>query len=164
MIIGIESAWGDQRLSGPTRTFDELRDAMQELLKTHDERAFPAAFCAAHGYRELPYSEGYAAYVLDLDTHRVIVPYYSFPRELDGAKVLYHTDRGEFRPVYYIGGEIAHRVAYLAICKYEADDNYYLFHCDESLQVVADDCFRSLEICKQLMDDSGASWHEMKAE
>lgn len=163
MIIGIESAWGDKRLSGPTRTFEELRSAMLELLKTHDERAFPAAFCAAYGYRELPYSEGYAAYVLDLDTHMVIVPSYSFPRELDGAKVLYHTDRGEFRPVYYTGGQIAHRVAYLAVCKYEADDSYYLFQCDESLQVVADDYFRSLEMCKQLMTDSGVPWHEMKA-
>ena len=87
---------------------------------------------------------------------------YTFPKELDSAKVLYYTDRGTFDPVCYVGGAIAHNVVYLAICKYDDDDAYYIFHCDESLEVVADDCFESVEACKAVMDKYNVEWHEQK--
>ena len=55
---------------------------------------------------------------------------------------------------------IAHNVVYLAICKYDNDDAYYVFHCDESLEVVADDSFESKETCKAVMDKYNVEWHK----
>ena len=162
MIIAIESVYGDHLLSGRTLSQNELNVAVKQILENHDEKSFVAAFCARFHYKELPYSDGYAAYQIDLDTHRIIVPSYSFPKQLDGAKVLYFTDRSEFEPVYNLGGEIAHSVCYLAIVKYENDEAYYLFHCDESLDVVADDCFWNIEQCKQYMDCYPVVWHQYK--
>lgn len=92
----------------------------------------------------------------------VFVTSYTFPKELDGAKVLYYTDRAVFEPVYHSGGAIAHNVSYLAICKYENDEAYYIFHCDESLDVVADDCFHSLEACKRYTEKNDLVWHKQK--
>ena len=76
-------------------------------------------------------------------------------RELGGAKVLHFTESGEFAPVLSAGGSIAHKVYYLAVCKYENDPDYHLFHLDENLNVVADDCRESLEVCMNLTD---AEW------
>lgn len=160
MIIGIESADGDKLLAGKALSLDMLKSAVKDILGNSGEKAFTATFCARFGYRELPYSEGYAAYVIDLDTHQVLTPRYSFPKKLDGAKVLYYTDKGSFVPVRDSGGEIAHRVAYLAVCKYDGDEDYYVFHCDESLDVVADDCIGSLTRCERYMRSSGAVWHK----
>lgn len=162
MIIGIESVYADKLLSGKTLTFSIIQSATSEILKTHDEKSFAAAFCARFGYKELPYSEGYAAYIIDLDTHKVFVTSYTLPKELNGAKVLYYTDRGVFEPVYYPGGEIAHNVSYLAVCKYENESAFYLFHCDESLDVVADDYFQSLEECQKHTESYDLVWHKQK--
>ena len=148
MIIGIESAEGDRLICGKALSFDEIKNAVFELLQVLDEKSFTAAFCSRYGYKELPYYEGaYAAYVIDLDTHLVIVPGYSFPKELNGAKVLYYTEKGDFAPVR----KPAHNVCYLAVCKYDENSDYFIFHLDESLEVVADDCFDSFEACKKAM-------------
>jgi len=85
-----------------------------------------------------------------------------FPDKLNGAKVLYYTDRGDFDPVCYIGGAIAHRVVRLAVCKYDNDEDFYIFHLDENLKVVADDCFSDLETCKRIMNRYNTRWHEYK--
>ena len=162
MIIGIESVHGDKLLSGKTLTFEAIKSATEEILEKHDEKGFASVFCAKFGYKELPYSEGYAAYFIDLDTHMVSVTKDTFPKALDGAKVLYYTDRDVFEPVYYPGGEIAHKVFYLAVCKYESDEAYYVFHCDESLNVVADDCFPSIEDCQRYTEKSSIVWHKQK--
>ena len=162
MIIEIECVNGDKRLVGNSMTFDALKTAVREIFEICDEESFVPAFCSRYGYKELPYSEGYAAYWIDLDTRCVLVTSYTFPKELDGAKILYYTDRGTFDPVYYVGGAIAHNVVYLAICKYDNDDAYYVFHCDESLEVVADDSFESKETCKAVMDKYNVEWHEQK--
>ena len=162
MIIGIESVYGDKLLSGKTLSFEVLKSSTKEILEKHGEKSFAASFCARFGYKELPYSEGYAAYFIDLDTHMVFVTSYTFPKELDGAKVLYYTDRGIFEPVYYPGGAIAHNVSYLAVCHYENDENYYIFHCDESLNVVADDCFHSIDACKRYIEKNDIVWHKQK--
>ena len=160
MIICVESAYGDKLLGGKSLSLPVLKSVVEDILKTHSETEFTAEFCARLGYKELPYSDGYSAFRIDLDTHWVYAPYYTFPRELDGAKVLYYTDRGTFPPVYFSGGEMAHKIYYLAICKYENDEAYYLFHCDESLKVVADNCFQSVDTCKQYMGDT--EWHAYK--
>lgn len=159
LIIVIESVDGDKLLAGKALTLDALKLAVNEILKTHSEQDFVRAFCARFGYRELPYSNGYAAYIVDLDTHMVLVTSYTFPKELDGAKVLYYSERGNFEPVYYPGGEIAHNISYLAVCKYDNDEEYYVFHCDGSLEVVADDCLPSLEVCMKYMDRVDTKWY-----
>ena len=162
MILGIESVYGDKLLSGKTLSFDVLKSATKEILTNYDENRFVSVFCAKFGYKELPYSEGYAAYIIDLDTHMVFVTSYTFPNELDGAKVLYYSDRGVFEPVYYPRGEIAHNVSYLAICKHDNDEDYYIFHCDESMDVVADNCFHSLDVCKRYIDQYDIVWRKQK--
>ena len=83
----------------------------------------------------------------------------TFPKELDGAKVLYYSGKGNFAPVCYPGGEIAHHVFYLAICKYENDEEYYIFHCDENLEVVADDCVHDIEAYTRYMRTVDTVWY-----
>ena len=109
----------------------------------------------------MPYSEGYADYLIDLDEKRLFVTRHTFPKKLCGASVLYFTENGSFEPVYHAGGEIADQVYYLAICK--ADDNAYSVYCiNEKLEVAADGCLNSFEDCKKFMDGSGVVWHEHK--
>ena len=159
MIIRIESADGDKLISGKALAFDEINNAVRELLQTLDEKSFTAAFCSRYGYKELPYYEGaYAAYVIDLDTHTVIVLGYSFPKQLNGAKVLYYTEKGDFTPVR----NPAHNVCYLAVCKYDENSDYFIFHLDECFEVVADDCYDSFEACRKAMRD--IRFFEMKNE
>ena len=162
MIIGIESVYGDKRLIGKELSSDELKSIVDDILAQNSEEKFVSAFCMKLGYKELPYSDGYAAYIIDLDTRFVYSPSYTFPHELDGAEVLFYTDKGVFPPVFYSGGTIAQKVSYLAVCKYENDDAYYIFHCNESLEVVADDCFSSIDACKKYMSEYNIVWHEDK--
>ena len=96
MVIGIESVYGDKRLVGKTMSLDELKNAVKEILEKHEAKNFVSMFCSRFGYKEMPYHDGYAAYIVDLDTSMVFVTSYTFPKELDGAKVLYFTERGVF--------------------------------------------------------------------
>lgn len=162
MIIGIESVYGEKRLVGKTMSFDELRNAVKEILEKHDAINFVSAFCSRFGYKEMPYADGYAAYIVNTDTRKVFVTSYTFPKELDGAKVLYFTERGVFEPVYYPGGAVAHNVVYLAICQYDNDESYYLFHCDENLEVVADDEWWDIELFKKYMPGYNVEWLKHK--
>lgn len=70
-----------------------------------------------------------------------------FPSELDGAKVLYYTPKGDYGAIRYPNGDIADNYKYLAICKYENDDKYYLFCCDEKYDVVTDWLYDNFEDC-----------------
>ncbi|MBQ7379289.1 MAG: hypothetical protein IJW70_06365 [Clostridia bacterium] len=160
ITIQVEYVKGDKLLIGKPLSFAELKNAVREIFETHDEDGFVAAFCARFGYRELPFSQGHFEYLIDLDTRLVFMS--TFPKKLDGANVLYYSDRSEYEPVRYAGGAAAHNVIYLAICKYENDASYYLFHVDENFDVVADDCFDSIEACKKIMDEYNVNWHEPK--
>lgn len=160
MVIGIESVYGDKRLSGRNLSADELRSIVKDILSKTDEKNFVSTFCNKLKYTELPDSEGYVAYMIDLDTRKIYSPSYTFPRELDGAKVLFYTDKGHFSPVLYPGGAVADYVFYLAICKYSDSNEYYIFHCNESFEVVADDCLSNLKMCKKYMEDFNIVWHE----
>ncbi len=160
MIIGIEG----KRLNGKAITFNELQTAVSAIFKTKNKESFVAEFCARCGYKELPYSEGYADYMIDLEERIVYVTPHTFPKELDGAKVLYYTEKGAFEPIYHAGGEIAHKVFYLAICKYDSDKDYCIFHVDENLKVVADSFFESLEACRKYMNEYNVTWHPHKEE
>ena len=76
----------------------------------------------------------------------------SFPKELDGAKVLYYTDKANYGEVRYPDGTICDYISYLAICVYPKDQSYYVFGCDEDYEVVSDDLWDSVEECKKITD------------
>lgn len=71
----------------------------------------------------------------------------SFPQILDGAKVLYFTPHLNFGDIYYTTGEIADHICYLAICKYENDNTFYLFGCNSDYDVVSDEPWNSPNEC-----------------
>lgn len=73
-----------------------------------------------------------------------------FPSELDGAKVLYYTPEGDYGAQKFPNGDIADRFRYLAICKYIDDEQYYLFFCDESYEVINDRLANTVEACMEL--------------
>ena len=72
-----------------------------------------------------------------------------FPKELDGAKVLYYAPQDDYGAIRYPDGEIADKFRYLAICKYAKDEGYYLFCCDEKYDVVSDWLYTSIEECME---------------
>ena len=76
----------------------------------------------------------------------------SFPKELDGAKVLYYTDKANYGEVRYPDGTISDYIFYLAICVYPKDQFYYVFCCDENYEVVSDAVWDSVEECKRITD------------
>ena len=77
-----------------------------------------------------------------------------FPMELDGAKVLLYTQKGDYGTIKYPNGEVADYYHYLAICKYPKDDNYYLFCCNENHEVVSDWMDSSIEACMKVAASS----------
>ena len=72
-----------------------------------------------------------------------------FPSELDGAEVMYHTDKGNYEIIRYETGKAFDTVCYYAIAKYRGDDSYYLFGCNEKFEVISDFPFGSIEECKR---------------
>lgn len=73
-----------------------------------------------------------------------------FPSSLDDAKVLYYTQEDDYGAIKYPNGEIADSYRYLAICKYENDDSYYLFCCNEDYEVVNDALWENVEKCMSI--------------
>ena len=71
------------------------------------------------------------------------------PKESRYSTFCHEFNRGRDPELYWLG-------------KYDNDDDYYIFHCDESLEVVADDCFESIEACKRVMDKYNIEWHTYK--
>lgn len=160
MIIRLKDNNGGKLLVGKEMPFERLRDAAVQILEKYGENDFVTVFCSKFGYRELQYYDGNADYMIDLDAKSVFVTSRSFPRELDGANVLYYTDRGDFVPVYYAGGGICRKVFYLAVCKYQNDDCFYIIHLDEGMEAVADSCFESFDACKKCMNEYNVKWYE----
>ena len=77
MLIEIESVYGDKKMLGKHLNRSELQDALNEILRTVDERDFSAVFCARYGYEELSCPDpSRVDYVIDLDTHLIIRPRY----------------------------------------------------------------------------------------
>lgn len=70
-----------------------------------------------------------------------------FPKELDGADVLYFTPEDDYGVMYYDTGGVAAYFKYLAICKYDNSDSYYLFCCNEHKEVEADSMWDSVNAC-----------------
>ncbi|WP_339001989.1 hypothetical protein [Fusobacterium animalis] len=70
-----------------------------------------------------------------------------FPNVLDGAFVYFYTQKGNYGSVFYDNGKIEY-IYYLAICSY--NNQYYLFHCNDKFEVIADYLFDSIEECKSI--------------
>lgn len=162
MIIRIKYTNENELFVGKALKFHEITKTANEIFEKHDKESFVAEFCARLGYKELPYSEGYADFIINLEERIVYVTPHTFPKELDGAKVLYFTEKGVFDPVYYAGGGTANKVCYLAICTYGKDNDFYIFDINENLEVVADGCFDSLEACRKFMGEYEITWHQHK--
>lgn len=77
-----------------------------------------------------------------------------FPKALDDSTVLYYTAKGDYGAVYSLTGEILDRICFLAICRYEKDNEYYLFGCDENYHVVSDSPWESVEKCQRMAEAS----------
>ena len=75
MLIELESVYGDKIIHGKYLTPNTLQHAMDEILKTVEERDFFSVFCARYGYEELQSTDPVPVdYVMDLDTHILIKP------------------------------------------------------------------------------------------
>ena len=89
-----------------------------------------------------------------------------FPEILDNAKVLYYTPKDDYGKIYYINGEVADYIKYLAICKYlNGKEEYYLFRCDENFEVVGDSVWKSVDECMGVANSSYGGdiiWIEVK--
>ena len=86
-----------------------------------------------------------------------------FPRELDDAKVLYYSSRGEFGTLNDATGEIVEHCNYFAICKYENDDSCYLFCCNDQYEVISDWLLEDIEACMNTatLHANNVIWHMM---
>jgi len=160
MIIKIHTEDQSKFLLGKALTFEKVQFTVDAIFKKNIND-FAEAFCATAGYREMPYSEGYADFIIDLGKQIVFVSKCTFPKELCGAKVLYFTESGTFEPLYHAGGEVAEQVYYLAICKADNENSHSVFYINEKLKVVADGC---IEDYKCFMDAFDAVWYQHKNE
>lgn len=87
-----------------------------------------------------------------------------FPLSLDNAKVLYYTLKNDYGVIRFPDGEIADTFKYLAICKYENDESYYLFCCNENFEVVSDSLWESIEKCMSVASSYKANIEWIKVE
>lgn len=85
-----------------------------------------------------------------------------FPRELNGADVLFYTDKADYGELEEEGKD-ARAIACLAIAKMPEDPAYYLMLCDADYGVIADHSFPAVEWCKTMagMRYPDIVWHEM---
>ena len=70
-----------------------------------------------------------------------------FPNELNGAEVLYYTEKADFGELEE-EGKNARAIAYLAIARKPGDPALYLMLCDAEYSVIADHSFPAVEWCK----------------
>ncbi len=88
----------------------------------------------------------------------------SFPKTLDDAYVLYYTPKACFGDVRYTTGKIAAHIRYLAICKYDDGNSFFLFGCNADYDVVSDLPLCSVAECMRVAEDTydcAVSWIEM---
>lgn len=72
-----------------------------------------------------------------------------FPDTLDNATVLFFTPKGDYGDLFNEDGTIAAHFSYLAICKYDGDNGFYLFKCNENFEVETDELFYTINECMQ---------------
>lgn len=86
-----------------------------------------------------------------------------FPDTLDNAKVLFYTPKGNYGDLFWDDGTIAAHYSYLAICKYDGDNGFYLFKCNGNYEVETDNLFDSINECMKTKaagskDNSDVLW------
>lgn len=86
-----------------------------------------------------------------------------FPKVLDGAKVLWFTDKADFGVLEEEGKE-DRAISYLAIAQKPDDPACYLMLCDGEYAVITDHGFPSVEWCKTMaeMRYPDIVWNEME--
>jgi hypothetical protein len=85
----------------------------------------------------------------------------AFPAKLDNANVLYYTDNDDFGVLACTDGSNPIPIRYLAICQYENDNYYYLFLCNENIEVETDDLCETIDETKDFarLRNNNISWH-----
>ena len=85
-----------------------------------------------------------------------------FPKELNGADVLFYTDKADYGELEEEGKDVC-AISYLAIAKKPGDPACYLMLCDADYGVIADHSFPAVEWCKTMagMRYPDIVWHEM---
>lgn len=78
-----------------------------------------------------------------------------FPKYLDEAEILWHTEKGNYGFTKYNTGEIDEKICYFAIAKYKGDNCFYLFGCNSNFDVITDDLCDSVEECKKTVFNYG---------
>ena len=73
-----------------------------------------------------------------------------FPQEIDGAKVLFYTDKTDFGIVADADGKEEKAISYLAIAQKKEDPAYYLMLCDADFALITDHAFPAMEWCKTM--------------
>ena len=74
-----------------------------------------------------------------------------FPKLLDGAKVLWFTEKADFGILEEEGKE-DRAISYLAIAQKPGDPACYLMLCDGEYAVITDHSFPSVEWCKTMAE------------
>ena len=77
MIIEIESFESENLIYGKEINYVELQRIVKELLELVEEKDFLPSFCLRYGYEIISNDEILKVdFVIDLDTHMVIIPKY----------------------------------------------------------------------------------------
>ena len=77
-----------------------------------------------------------------------------FPDTLDNAMVLFFTPKGNYGELLNDDGTVAAHYSYLAICKYDGDNSFYLFMCNENFEVETDEVFDTIDECMRAKSGS----------
>ena len=73
-----------------------------------------------------------------------------FPKELDGARVLFYTDKADYGELEEEGKD-ACAISYLAIAEMAESPAFCLMLCDADYRVIADHSFPHIEWCKTMV-------------
>ena len=88
-----------------------------------------------------------------------------FPDILDGAKVFFFSSKDDYGVMFDTEGNEVALFKYLAICKYDNSEGYYLFKCNEEYEVESDSLWDSIEMCMSVASASYSKkimWIEKK--
>ena len=88
-----------------------------------------------------------------------------FPDILDGAKVLFYSEKDNYGEIQSSDKSYDNVYCYLAICKYSNDKQYYLFCCNENYEVVNDWLCDSVAECKRgaaMAYKNDIVWYQIK--
>jgi hypothetical protein len=87
----------------------------------------------------------------------------AFPKKLDNANVILYTDNDDFGVLACADGSNPIPIRYLAICQYPNDKLYYLFLCNEQIEVETDDLCDTIDEAKKwaYQRNKNIRWHSI---